>query len=366
MKREKLLALIGSVCLILVLATLPLACAPEAPPAPPPPPPEEEAPPTPPAKWPEHISFVSGAAGGGWHAMAGAMSDLITRYVEGVTCTGETGGGSKNLMLLNEKQAELAFAVQGTAYRAMTGIQEFEETGTIQVRTLWGHYPLYYLGVMRAGKDLENPANWKGKVLYADEPAVPALKQNLLALLDYYGLSEKDVTVRQYTKPAEASAAIKEGTGDVWFTPCGVGYPPFVELFQTTDCSAYKLTADAVNYWIKTRYEVEYCGVGYFPVCLRGQTEPYLTTQRLTTVICRADMDDDLAYAITKAIWDHRDILYVTRAEFDTYYRNYDLAVSKQSTAPYHSGAIRYWKEVGAWTPEMDKWQKEKLAEFGG
>lgn len=88
MKKEKLLALLGSVCLVLVLAAMPFmaACAPEeVVPPPPPPPPEEEEEPTPPPMEPVTLKMAT---------MFVSPEDIRQIYTEkwGEAITEATGG----------------------------------------------------------------------------------------------------------------------------------------------------------------------------------------------------------------------------------------------------------------------------------
>ncbi len=77
-------------------------------------------------------------------------------------------------------------------------------------------------------------------------------------------------------------------------------------------------------------------------------------------LVASSKFSDDAAYEITKTIYDYdkeiqplHDLLKDWRQE--------TLFDSNQS-APYHEGAIRFWKEKGLWTPEAEA-NQEKLLE---
>jgi len=70
-----------------------------------------------------------------------------------------------------------------------------------------------------------------------------------------------------------------------------------------------------------------------------------------------ADADTYLIYRISKAIWEGYDEFKGTVAGVD-YYSHENLVAFKKQCIPYHDGVVRMLKEQGAWTPEMDKWQK--------
>ncbi|HEY8450204.1 MAG TPA: TAXI family TRAP transporter solute-binding subunit, partial [Bacillota bacterium] len=81
-----------------------------------------------------------------------------------------------------------------------------------------------------------------------------------------------------------------------------------------------------------------------------GQDEP----MRLPGVIgcyCAAkDFDDELAYAITKAVHENKDL----QDEAFPAVKDLDYAelTMRYATIPLHSGAIRYYREIGAEIPE--------------
>jgi TRAP transporter TAXI family solute receptor len=78
------------------------------------------------------------------------------------------------------------------------------------------------------------------------------------------------------------------------------------------------------------------------------------------TVLSHDKVDADLAYLMTKGIWEGYDIYkdmhpMLKRA---THEEMLDLTTAMD---PYHEGTIRYLKEKNVWTAEHEKYQREKL-----
>ena len=70
------------------------------------------------------------------------------------------------------------------------------------------------------------------------------------------------------------------------------------------------------------------------------------------------DMPDDFVYEVTKMIWTHFDV-------FKTYHAAIKYLSPKsvdRNNFIYHPGAIKYYKEIGVWTSELDKRQADLLA----
>jgi TRAP-type uncharacterized transport system substrate-binding protein len=65
-------------------------------------------------------------------------------------------------------------------------------------------------------------------------------------------------------------------------------------------------------------------------------------------IVVRADFSDELAYALTKAIYTNLDKLGEENP-FWRYSKRYPETLTADNGMPFHPGAIKYWKEVGAW-----------------
>jgi hypothetical protein len=69
---------------------------------------------------------------------------------------------------------------------------------------------------------------------------------------------------------------------------------------------------------------------------------------------------DDAVYAVTKTIWDSLPELEQVHTIFKGWLR--DRMAEADVTVPYHPGAIRFYKEQGAWTADMDAAAKRLLS----
>jgi hypothetical protein len=76
----------------------------------------------------------------------------------------------------------------------------------------------------------------------------------------------------------------------------------------------------------------------------KGQTETVATAAVMAMLVTRQDVDADLVYALTKALWENTDRLRNAHA------RGRDVATqSSRRGMPItmHAGALRYYRESG-------------------
>jgi len=78
-------------------------------------------------------------------------------------------------------------------------------------------------------------------------------------------------------------------------------------------------------------------------------------------LITHAKQNDASVYETVKAIWGNLPELVKTNPQFRTWQQK--RMAESDVTLPYHPGAIKFYKEVGAWTPAMEAQTKKLLVE---
>jgi TRAP transporter TAXI family solute receptor len=182
----------------------------------------------------------------------------------------------------------------------------------------------------------------------------PALTQGVLALIAFAGLTEKDVTLVQFSSNNAMWKGIINNEADVALSstisgqskeadssPRGIIWPPM----PADDKAGWARVHKKAPYFVPVKAT---CGSGgvspQTPVVMAGYAYPIFMTY--------ADRPGDTIYAITKGMID----------TFNGYKDGAPgaegMALSLQNfqwVIPYHDGAIRAFKEKGAWNDAAQK-----------
>jgi hypothetical protein len=82
------------------------------------------------------------------------------------------------------------------------------------------------------------------------------------------------------------------------------------------------------------------------------ETPIYLATHK--------GFSDEAVYQIAKTVWQNQKELAAIHPKFKQW--TSEVMVSPEVSIPYHPGAVRFYKEVGAWPDAMEAAQKKLLA----
>lgn len=178
----------------------------------------------------------------------------------------------------------------------------------------------------------------------------PALSQGAIALIAFGGLTEKDMTLVQFSSnnamwkgvinneaDAVLSSTISGQSKEADTSPRGITWPPM----PAEDKEGWARVHKKAPYFVAQKVT---CGSGG----LTPQTPVIMASYAYPIFMTYADRPADTIYAITKAMLD----------TFDGYKDGAPgaegLALALQNliwVVPYHDGTIRTFKEKGVWTP---------------
>jgi TRAP transporter TAXI family solute receptor len=313
--------------------------------------------------WPKRMVYAGSRAGSGSYAVGVGISELITKHV-GVRTVPEAGAAAKNAVLLHKKEVELGNVQSGTLYDAVRGTGLLSKFGKMNIRLMFSSSlttPCAF--IVRRDSGITSVTDLKGKKVMATNPSSPAFTRSADMMLEAMGMTREDIEDISFSSFSEASPALKDGRVSAAIHPQpSIGIAPFLQEFNASVPARLmaapweKLEAllGKYPYFSKAVLRAKYYGD-------ITDNSDLMTIGFRDIVVCGTDLPEGLVYEIMKAIFGHLDKLYTYHPVAKPWTAD-PLAVS---LAPYHPGAIKYYKEKGLWTKEMESKQKQLLAEVG-
>jgi len=306
---------------------------------------------------PQALALGTSSVGGAYYAISVGMGEIISKKT-GIGVTAEAVGGSDaNVRALKDKKVDFAMLNAGSVADGLAGKGTFEKDGKIPLRVLaQGQESLRQI-VVRNASGIKSVADMKGKKVIARRQSLQELEQVANALFKVYGVPKDSVNILETAETNEAIEALKLGTADAAVIPAGVPASFLTELAQSTDVTFLEIPNDKLEAALKE------LGPAFHKASIpagtyKGQDKEVFFPALSTELAAMADMSDETAYLITKTLMDNPEDLKAVHSTG----KDWNIANSlKVPPAPFHPGAIKYYKEKGAWTPELDKIQETLL-----
>jgi TRAP transporter TAXI family solute receptor len=290
----------------------------------------------------QQLSIATGGTGGVYFPYGGGLAEVINNHVEGATASAEvTGASVENAALISRGDSDLALALADTVYQAFHGEGAFEGRQIDELRALASIYPNAVQIVTLADSGITSIEDLRGQRVSVGAPG-SGTEVSAQTLLAANGITYDDFTPERLNFN-ETADALRDGDIVAGFWSVGPPTSSIMNLATTRSISIIALTEEQ----IAAAIEVE---PTFAPYTLRagtydGMDEGVLTISTPNVLIVHADMDEDLAYNITKAMFENVDeLIAIHPAANDT-----TVEFTIDSTPiPFHPGALRYLEEVGA------------------
>ncbi|SIR03575.1 hypothetical protein SAMN05421840_107175 [Shewanella morhuae] len=291
---------------------------------------------------PAFINILTGGTSGVYYPIGVALSQLYDNGIEGSkTSVQATKASVENLNLLQSGRGELALALGDSVAAAYQGdIDAGFKKPLDKIRIIAAAYPNYIQIVANKESGIKTLADLKGKRISVGAPK-SGTELNARSIFKAAGLSYEDMGKVEFLPYAESVELIKNRQLDATLQSSGLGMAAIRDLAATMAINFVEIPEDVIAKINNPAYQH-----GVIPASTyEGQTTDVSTVAIQNLLVTQSGVSDDLAYQMTKLMFEHLDRLGNAHSAAKAI--SLDNA-TKNLPIPLHPGAERYYKEVGA------------------
>ena len=292
----------------------------------------------------QNISIATGGTGGVYYPMGGGLAAVLSKHVGGMQATAEvTGGSVDNLNLIASGKPYVGFSMVDAALDAAKGEGKFSGR-KVDLRTLLVLYPNRMHVVSTEATGVKTMKDLKGKRVSTGSPG-SATEVMALRLIEAAGLDPNKDMTRERLGAAESVNALKDKKIEAFFWVGGLPTAAVTDLASTPGTKIKMIDhADAIAAMNKKYGNLYYADT--IPKSVySGMDADNKIASVANVLLVNANMPDDQAYKIVKAVFDHQKELIAVHKE----YASVTIPNQKQVSTPiaFHPGAVKFIREKG-------------------
>lgn len=291
------------------------------------------------------IVVGTGSVLGVYFQVGRGICGLVNQNVEGVKCSAvPTAGSLFNMDSVRDYAFEVGIIQSDVQYKAYkrTGGLEFVDVGYENIRTLFSVHGEPFTLVARRDSGIGSLADLEGRRVNLGNPG-SGQRATMQVVMDAVGWTPKSFALAGELPASQQSLALCHGRIEAMIYVAGHPNKSIAKATDLCDAVIVKVEGPQIDQLVARNPYYSYMTIpgGIY----KGNDEPVRTFGVRATVVVAEDMDDDMAYAIVKAVFDNLD-------KFRRMYPAFGLLdpkrmISEGLTAPLHDGAKRYYREKG-------------------
>ena len=293
---------------------------------------------------PKFLSVGTAPPGGAFFVVGGAIAQVVdqnTRTTGWQVSSEATKGTQENIRRLARNELDFALANAAISYFAGRGEGKWEAKQ--EIRTVMTLAPNIALFITPSGSGVNTMADLRGKRVVVG-PAGAGFDHFLRPILQAHGSTYDDFTPLHNTQ-AGAGDMLADGSAAAAFLGGAVPTASITQASASQDIHFIPFDAAARDALFE-RYP--FFAPAKIPAdTYRDQREEYAGMNVGNMhLITRPSLDEDTAYAFTKALYENRaEVVKKHPAGRAINPKN----IVRDTGTPFHPGAIRYFKEIGIW-----------------
>ena len=292
------------------------------------------------------LSIATGGTGGVYYPYGGGLAELVNKYIDGYDAVAEvTGASVENVGLVFRGDSDMALALADTVLAAYEGTGDFEGRQVENLRALSSIYPNAVQIVTLADSGITSLADLEGMRVSVGAPG-SGTELSAETILNANGITYDNIDERRLNFN-ETANALRDGQIDAGFWSVGPPTSSILDLATTRDVTVISLSEEEIS--AAQEEEPVFASytlpAGTYP----GQDEDVTTISTPNVLIVSADMDEELAYQMTQAMYDNVDELIAIHPAANNTTVEFSLGATP---IPFHPGAARYYQETGQEVPQ--------------
>lgn len=291
-----------------------------------------------------HITIGTASVGGMNYPIGMALAQIWNGDVDGAKAVAiATNGSPHNIDLLRTNDIEAAVARAIEANRAINGEAPYPEAMP-WIRAITGGLFLDANQIVALkGKGIETIYDFKGKKI-AVGPVGSGGEVDARETLAAHGITYNDIQP-QYIEASQAIEMLEDGLIDGAILGLTMGSSAIAELMLTgktvilpIDDEAFAKLVVASPYMQRRTLPANIYPNQDYEVLTAGSPPDH--------IIVRAEMDEQLVYEMTKAIYENKEVLQGVASVMERF-GEVMIAEESDMLLEYHDGTRRYFKEMG-------------------
>jgi uncharacterized protein len=295
---------------------------------------------------PEILALATAGTGGVYYVLGGSIAEIWSRDVPGRIAVAEvTGGSVENLSLLMTDQVDVAFSMGTNALGAYDATGSFEGRRPGQVLGLVALYANVLQLATLEGSGVTTLQDLAGRRVSVGAPG-SGTEVGARMLLEANGITYRDFQPQRLNFN-ETANALRDGTIDAGFWSAGSPTSSIMDLATARTIRLVSISAGEVRRAAALDPTLRQDTIP--AQAYTGQSAAVETLSTPNLLVVRADMPEELAYALVEALLGAREELAGVHPVARRISAEYTIAVSP---IPLHPGVVRYLRDNGHEVPD--------------
>ena len=286
------------------------------------------------------INVGTGGTTGTYYGFCNTVATTLNEKAGANLKVMSSGASKANILDIDDGVVDMAIVQNDVMDYAYNGTSLFEADGKFtSFSTLGAVYAEVCQVIARADSGIKTIADLKGKKVSVGDSG-SGVEFNAQQILGAYDITFEDIDKQNLSFQASADA-LKDSKIDAFFCTAGAPTVAITDLSTTTDIVIVEIDAEHLaalqeDYGFYAEYTIP---AGTY----NGVDADAKTVAVKATFIVSNDLSEEVVYELTKAVYEYKDEYAHDKAKE----MSLEYAVSSISV-PFHPGAEKYFKEVGA------------------